>query len=373
MEFTLHIVMKCIQLLKILFLLPCLVIGVSCENKKDQIQPVRQAISESVYASGVVLSKNQYQVYSTVNGIIKEILVKEGDLVKKGQPLLRIINKISLLQERNAELAAQYARLNANQEKLDDLRMAIDLAAKKVDNDYLLLQRQRRLWEQKIGTKVELEQRELAYNDAVNDHKSLQIKYNDLKKQLTLNARQAENNFAISSITVEDHVIKSEVNGKVYSILKEQGELVNVQSPVALVGDAENFYLELQVDEYDIARIIEGQRVFVSMDSYRNETFEAITTRISPVMNERSRSFTVEASFIKRPDRLYPYLTAEANILIRKKEDALTIPRSYLFDESYVLTTKNKKVKVVTGLKDYQKVEIISGITADDYLLKPGN
>ncbi|MCE9538130.1 MAG: RND transporter, partial [Bacteroidetes bacterium] len=46
----------------------------SCNSKEEKTQPVIENISESVYASGIIKSKNQYQVFSTVNGLIQEIL-----------------------------------------------------------------------------------------------------------------------------------------------------------------------------------------------------------------------------------------------------------------------------------------------------------
>jgi HlyD family secretion protein len=114
-----------------------------------------------------------------------------------------------------------------------------------------------------------------------------------------------------------------------------------------------------------------GQKVFVGMDSYKGQVFGAVVTSIDPFMNDRSRSFKVEATFTSRPPNLYPNLTVEANILISTKLNALTIPRSYLVDENYVLLKNDEKRKVVTGLKDYQLVEILGGISKDDVLKKP--
>ena len=60
----------------------------SCKKEAEQaIQPKKENISESVYASGIIKSQNQYQVFATVSGLLKEIMVKEGDVVKKGSPL----------------------------------------------------------------------------------------------------------------------------------------------------------------------------------------------------------------------------------------------------------------------------------------------
>ena len=57
--------------------------------------------------------------------------------------------------------------------------------------------------------------------------------------------------------------------------------------------------------------------------------------------------------------------------MITKKEKALTIPRNYIMEGDYVLLSNNEKRKVVVGLKDYEKAEIISGLTEKDELIKP--
>lgn len=359
--------------MKILFILLSAIVLFSCQKSQLKIQPTVEDITESVYASGVVKSKNQYEVFSTVNGIVKEILVEEGDIVNAGAPLMRVFNKTSTLNEKNAALAAEYAKLSANKQKLDELKMAIDLAKSKMKNDSLLLQRQQNLWEQNIGSRVELEQKQLNYKNSVNNYQSAQIRYYDLERQLKLNADQSRTNLEISSTIADEYIIKSEVKGKVYTILKEKGELVNSQAPVALIGDDQNFILELQVDEYDIARIKEKQKVYISMDSYKGKVYEGLVSKINPVMNDRTKSFTIEADFTTAPPVLYPFLTVEANIVIQTKKSALTIPRDFLVDESFVITEDEDKKQVVTGLKDYDRVEILSGITRDDIILKPEN
>lgn len=107
------------------------------------------------------------------------------------------------------------------------------------------------------------------------------------------------------------------------------------------------------------------------MDSYKGQVFEAIVSAVNPMMNDKSKSFTVEAVFIKQPTALYPNLTCEANIIIQQKEKAITIPRIYLLEGDSVWIEKDKKRKVIIGLKDYQKVEIISGVKVTDFIYKP--
>ncbi|RDV14588.1 HlyD family efflux transporter periplasmic adaptor subunit [Pontibacter diazotrophicus] len=343
----------------------------SCGGEQEKTQPTVEDISESVYASGVVKSKNQYQVFPMVNGVIQQVLVTEGDVVQAGEPLLRVENEAARLNTENARLAADYARVSANEDKLNELQAAIDLAESKKHNDSLLLVRQQNLWAGQIGTRVELEQRELSYKNAVTAYRSALLRYNDLKKQLDFAERQAQKNLQISQTRTNDYTVKSETDGKVYSVLKEKGEMVSPQSPVAVIGDADEFILELQVDEYDISRIRPGQKVLLNLDSYKGQVFEAVITKINPAMNERTRSFTVDASFVTTPPALYPNLTTEANIIIQAKANALLIPREYLLDGSFVLKENDEKVKVSTGLKDYQKVEILDGLTREDVIVKP--
>ena len=347
------------------------VIILSCNNKIEKIKPVTENITESVYASAVVKTENQYQAFATVNGIIDKIFVTENDLVNKGDALIRVTDESVTLNRENASLAASFAEVSANKEKLADAKNSIAISQSKTSNDSVLYERQKNLWEQNIGSKTDLEQRELGYENSKSMLESAKLRYKDLLKELEFYAKQARNNLSISQSRESDFVIKSQMEGKVYSLLKEPGEMVTPQTPLAMIGEANSFLLEMQIDEYDIAKIKLGQTVLLSMDSYKGTVFEAIVSKIIPIMNQRSKSFTVEAEFVKQPPVLYPNLTAEANIIIQTKKDALTIPRTYLVDDSLVMVGKDKMKRVTIGLKDYQKVEIVNGLSSEDIIFKP--
>jgi multidrug efflux pump subunit AcrA (membrane-fusion protein) len=150
------------------------------------------------------------------------------------------------------------------------------------------------------------------------------------------------------------------------------GEAVTPQTPLALLGAAGQFVLEMQVDEADIGRVRPGQAVLVSLDSYPGQVFPAQVSRVVPVMHPASKTFTVEAAFRRSPPRLYPNLSFEANIILQTKARALLIPRRLLVNDSTVLNAQGKPVRVKTGLRDYQQVEILAGLTAADELQAPG-
>lgn len=360
--------MKIIKLLVILLLLLN-----SCKDKANKIHPIKENITESVYASGIVKSLNQYQVFSLANGIVKEVLKKEGDSVKQGEAIFTLSNDAAQLNIEQAKITADYSTLAANAPKLNELQVQINLAKANLANQESLLQKQTNLWSKGIGTKNDLDQRELAYKNAKANYNAANISYVDLKKQLNQQADISNKNLQISKNINSDFTIRSKINGKVYKTMKEVGEMVNMQTPVALIGDADSFLLALQVDEYDISKVKLGQKVLVTMDSYKGNVYEAQVSKIYPIMDERSRSFQIEAIFTKRPPELFPNLTCEANIIIEVKNSIITIPRNYLLDDNYVLLSNKEKRKVITGLKDYQKVEIISGLSTEDYIILPEN
>lgn len=343
----------------------------SCSDNREIVRPSVETITESIYASGSIKSDDQYQVYPTVNGIVEKVFVEEGDLVKPGQPLFAISNGIQQLNKENAALSASFFDLGANREKLEDALQAVNLGRDKMRNDSVMYVRQLALFKQKAITKVELEQRELALENARNNYQAAITNYNSLKRQLAYNSEQAKRNLLISEEITGDYTVKSDIGGKVYALYRKKGELVGPQTPVAVVGNASSFVLEMQVDEYDITRVRKGQKVIISMDSYKGRTFEAVISKIDPMMNERTKSFTVEARFVKQPETLYPNFSFEANIIIRSKENSLLIPRKLLRYDNTVELSGGKRVKVKTGLRDYQKVEILSGLKRTDELIVP--
>ena len=348
-----------------------IILLLACNDKPQRSLPILASITESVYASGTVKSENQYEAFSPITGIIDSIYVLEGDAISKGRLILSVANDVQRLTKENAALAATFSDFQANEGKLKQAQAFLKFSKSKMANDSLMYVRQQNLWRLQIGSKAALEERELAYQNSKASYVSSIVSYNDLKRQLQYNASQTKKQLLISEMLASDYLVKSKMNGIVYSINKNKGEIVGPQTPLAVIGDAKNFVLEMQVDEYDILKIRKGMTVIVTLDSYKGTVFNAVVTKINPLMNERSRTFVVEAKFTNPPELLYPNISFEANIVLAKKDNALLVPRNYVFDDSMVFKSNGDKVVVKTGLKDYQKIEILSGINKADELIIP--
>jgi HlyD family secretion protein len=352
-------------------LLVSLLIG--CTEDRETTTPTVSAITESVYASGIVKAEGQYQVVPAVNGTVAALLVREGDTVKVGQPILRIDDRTSAAAARSADAQLRLLEQNVsdNGPVLTQLREAVTQARDKYTLDSTNYARQQALWEQRIGSKGDLDQRELAFTTSkaayTRARKALEENRNRLRTELDV----ARNNAAISGAGNDDRTPRSLIDGIVYDLMIEPGELATTQRAIAVIGSATDLYLELEVDEYDITRVEVGQEAFITLDSYSDQTFRASVTRIVPLMDERSRTFRIQASFIERPPKLYPNLTAEASIVLQKKEGVITIPASYVIDGAFVLTGPEERTPVKLGIRDMERVEVLEGIDATTTLYKP--
>ncbi|TBX70087.1 HlyD family efflux transporter periplasmic adaptor subunit [Flavobacterium silvisoli] len=347
---------------------------ISCSKKDNgEIQPTKGSITESVYASGVVKSENQYTVYATVSGLLQKIEVTVGQTVSTGQPLFQIESDKAALSTENARLAYQLSNENSRyiQDKIAEMESKVQAAKDKLALDQSVYNRNKNIKQYNIISEVEYERVELAYKNSKSNYEAALKQLSQLKLQLQNEQSKSNINLKINEKSQSDFTVKSAINGELFDVLVKEGTLVNPQTPLAIIGEKNAYLLELDVDENDMVRVKLGQKLIVTMDSYKGKSFEATVDKIYPIMDVRSRTFKIEAHFINLPEKLYPNLTAEANIIVRTKKEALTIPRNYLIDNQYVLVNGDEKRKVKIGLSDYQHVEILDGLTAEETIYRP--
>lgn len=344
----------------------------SCTQKKEKTYPEKLPMTESVYASATVQPDSMYQVHSVAMGILDKIWVEEGDKVAKGDQILQITNTSPELNKENARLALELARNNysGTAAVLSSIEDEIEAAKLQLKNDSINYYRQKKLWDQNIGSKVEFDNKKLVYELSQNRLELLKKKFDQAKNELETQLRQAENNYKTSLTTTNDFTITSKINGTVYALYKNPGEIVNTVEPVATIGKSDTFVVELLVDEVDIVKLHIGQKVFITLDSYNASVFEGTLDKIYPRKDERSQTFKVEALFNDPPETLYPGLSGEGNIVIAEKKEALVIPKAYLINGSKVLTDEGE-TSVTIGLENMVMVEILDGINENTAIYKP--
>ncbi|GAB5398541.1 MAG: efflux RND transporter periplasmic adaptor subunit [Aureisphaera sp.] len=344
----------------------------SCHQRGHKILPTKKAISESVYSSVTIQPDSLYEAFAIVNGLLEQNLVEEGDAISKGTPLVQIVNTNPKIVSENARLSLKLASENlyGTSPILTGIADEIHAAELTFIDDSISFFRQKNLWDQSIGSKVEFDRKKLSYDLSFNKLIALQDTYVRTERELQTQWKQAQNNYETSLIQTEDYTVSSKINGKVYALYKNVGEIVTPQQPLALIGSASSFVIELLVDEVDIVKIKKEQKVLVTLDAYNGRVFEAKVHKIYPRKFERNQTFLVEALFTKTPEVLYPGLAGEANIILTHKEEALIIPKSFLLNDQEVIT-ENGNVQVTLGLESMDSIEVLSGITPDTWIYKP--
>lgn len=355
----------CISVLFLLF---------SCsKNKSNNIIVKRTQITESVYASGVIKAIDQYVVYSTVNGILKETKTTVGQQIIQGQVLFNLDADKAKLNEENSQLLYQLSQESNSfiQDKIAEMELKVQAAKDKLALDESIFNRNKRIKEFKVISEVDFERVELAYKSSNLNYETTKKQLAQLKFQLRNEQNRNAINLKISQKSLSDFEIKSAFSGQLFNILVKDGSLITTQTPLAVIGQTDAFLLELEVDENDMVRVTLGQKALVTLDSYKNKVFDAVIDKIYPIMDERSRTFKIEAHFVNPPKKLYPNLTAEANIIIQTKKNAIAIPKQFLLPGDSVFIDKDQKRKVKIGLNDYQNVEIIQGLNVGETIYQP--
>ena len=355
-------------------LLATLLTLVSCSKKKtDEIQPKKGNVTESVYASGVIKAENQYTVYSTVSGFLQTITINVGQEIKKGQSLFQIESDKAQLNTDNARLAYELSNNNSQliRDKIAEMELKVQSAKDKLTLDESIYQRSKNVKAYGAISEVDYEKTEIAYKNSKSAYASALKQLSQLKIQLQSDQKRSNINLKLSQKSQSDFTVKSAFSGELFDVLVKEGTLISPQTPLAIIGKKNSYLLELDVDENDMVRVQAGQKVLVTMDSYKGQVFEATIDKIYPIMDVRSRTFKIEAHFVNPPQKLYPNLTAEANIVIQTRKNVLTIPRNYLIDDEYVLVNEDEKRKIKVGLSDYQNVEVLEGLQPNETIYLP--
>lgn len=347
----------------------------SCQNKSDkvEIKPRQKNITESVYASIKISPETYYYAQAVRAGVIETIYIEEGDWVKENQILFHIAppsgNKEQLIDAR-INLEDAKSNLLGKNSQLKNIKLEIQSAEEQLILDSINFRRQERLLAQNIGKRIDYDQVELKYINSKNQLALLKQKLEQTKTTLENNYKKAINRIDIEKNKLGDYQIRSKMDGKVYSVTKEEGDFVSTQEKIAEIGSYNKFKIGMDIDEVDITKIELGDSVLISLDAYPNEVFVSKVSKIYNKKNEVTQTFRVESTFLQPPPKLYYGLSGEGNIIVSRRENALIIPTEYLLPNNKVLTTKGKK-SVKTGIKNLEYTEILSGIDTTSILIKP--
>jgi HlyD family secretion protein len=347
----------------------------ACRNNDEGGKPQVKPLIEAVYASGFVVSKDEYEVFAQVEGNLADKLVQDGDAVKKGEPLFVIEAGQQTARYRMAKEAFDLATRNYKEESpvLRELKAATETALSKMRFDSLNFARYSNLLKSKATSQGEFDRIKLLYENSRNEYMLQKSRYERTENQTYLDWQNAKNQLVIASNESGRYIVRSDVDGLVFMTAKEKGEMVRRNEVIAVVGKKNAFYLQLNIDELDVQRIKEGQEVFVKIDAYPDKTFKATLTKIYPMVDRRLQAVRADAELNEPLPGWFSGLALEANIVIRKKDKAVVIPKSKLLPgDSVIIQTADgaKKIKVAKGIETLDEVEITEGLDTGTLLVE---
>ena len=282
---------------------------------------------------GDVMTRQNVLVYPEMAGTLNRVYVKEGQRVSKGQLLASIDD---------GGLSNQLAQMKTQ----------LELAK-------TTFERQKRLWDQNIGSEIQYLQAKTQYEAQENA------------------VKQMESQLGKSSI-------RAPFSGIIDDVIKDQGTVVSPGpgSEVFRIVNLSDMYVEVEVPEAHLPNVTPGKAVEV----YFPVLSESVSTQVRQTgnfINPSNRAFTVEIPVSNEKGTIKPNLTAQVKINDYTNDQAILIPQSVVSENAegeqyvYLVTEENneqiaKKAIVELGKTQGDYVEVTNGLTANTNLIVEG-
>lgn len=367
----------------------------------ETTKPFRTDIIKKAVATGAVKPRKEILIKSQVSGIIDELFVEPGDIVKKGDPIARIKLVPSPTALNSAKSNVDLAKL-----RYEDAQRQLEQQKKIFDNKYDKEQarvryetavreeaRYRKLFDEGVIPEQEYEkyQRELlvAQNDLNTADLASLSNLNEF--QANVDIRRQELDAAISNLQLlqqgvanksgqVSNIVKATVEGMVLDVPVEVGTSViernnfNEGTTIAEIANMQKLIFEGLVDESDVGKLKEGLILVLTVGALENESFEAVLEYIAPkgITEAGSVKFKIKAAVKpKEGTFLRAGYSANGDIILAQKKDVLAIQeRDLQFDKdkkTFVEIAKGNQVfeqrMVKVGLSDGINIEVLEGLT----------
>ena len=238
----------------------------------------------------------------------------------------------------------------------------IEAAKLKLKQDGLQAERYKKLYDDKSVSKLEYENAVLAFENSAANLTSLQENYNLLKQQADQQLIIQKSQTGINSFFQGNNEIRAIVGGKIYQKQKQLGDYVKKGDVIAVIGNENDIYAKLSIDETNISKIKLGQKAIVQLNTDKNKNYKGIVSEIYPAFDDQAQSFYCKVKFTDVMDFRISGTQLQANIVIAERNNVLVIPKSYL-DYGNKVNVKDKgQVMVETNFVSTDWVEIKSGI-----------
>jgi len=342
----------------------------SCGKKYTETKPEYRDITETVFASGVLVPENQYNLTAESDGYLIALNFEEGDIVETGYLLAEIDNKTSdiNLLGANQLLDIAISNLSPSAPALKQIEANLLSAEQKMKQDEIQMERYRKLYATNSVSKLEYENTVVAFETSKANYRALQENYKLQEQQAEQQLINQKTQSGINKVLQGNNELRAIIGGKVYNKYKELGDYVRRGEIIAVIGNPANLYAKLSIDETSISNVRVNQQVIIQLNTNKSKNYEGIITEVYPAFDIQTQSFNCKAVFTDSLDFLMSDTQVQANIIIENKDNVLVIPRNYLDFGNKVLVKGKGEVEVETGFISNEWVEILSGINENSVI-----
>jgi len=342
---------------------------------KAEVADVQVKVTEV----GNVQPEVKVDVKSAVSGKVTQIFHRDGDTVHRGDVLARVEPDLNQAQS-----------LADTKNALSSAQIAYQQAKKNYDQDHALFT---------VGLLANKQNRdsETAYLAAKQDLEKAQEKYSLVEKS-GIPIGQSPEKFEGSNVVAPMDGVVLTKDAEIGESITSGVSSFNAGTVLFTVADVSKMIVKAGVNEVDIGKIRVGMPVKVTLDAYPKVAFQGRIDRIAPAVriDDKVRVFDVEVRLDAQGRELRSGMTANIEVKGERKEKVLTVPVESVFqrdDGEIVFVKKNldakqleaaaknkkkddkeawktffEKRKVVTGLADNSRVEIVSGVKPGEEL-----
>ncbi len=347
----------------------------------------------SVVATGTVASRREAKIAPKASGRVAAVLVREGQRVGAGTPLLRLDTSDLITQQAQARASVEMARARlaellagARPQEREQVANAVAQARATFDLAQAEVQRMRTLFQMGAASKQQLDvaetQLRLAQSayDSVRQQQTL-VNQGVRTEEITMaraQLEQAEAMLAGARVRLQDATTTAPFAGTIVQRMVEPGETGSPTSPAFVLAELDEVNVELAVPERYREALRLGQTVAVAVDALTGRQFAGRVGEIRPAAAVATRSFIVKVRVANPQDQLKPGMFARGTITLGVRPNVLQIPEGALIltsSKPVVFVVRNGKAisrEVTIGERQAGFLEITSGLSEGDEVVADG-
>ena len=321
------------------------------ETRYELVIPTMSDIERTTILTGTIEPRDEIEIKPQVSGIISEINVEAGDMVKEGD----VVARIKIIPD-EGQLSSALSRIETAKINLEDARV-------KHERNTLLLEKKviSREEFEATATTLALSKAEL---DAARDA------YSIVKEGVSRTNAKESNTLVRATITGLVLDVPVKVGSSVI-----QANTMNDGTTVATVADMNNLIFKGKVDETEVGQLSVNQPMEISIGALPDLSLDAVIENIAPKGTETNgaNTFEIKAAInVPEERQLRAGYSANASVMLNSARGVLTVPESVIEwagDKTYVyvLTDSVKEQKfdrteVATGISDGINIEVKSGV-----------